>query len=115
MRVTCSSIEEFLENIQQVDSEKVYSKVIFVSLTRRPLDGDKRHAARFQVVLQVSAVINDEEGGQYLLLAGEDCGIDYEDATQEKNGSDAAAALQHQLMSFCDLRGLGIRPGNVSE
>lgn len=112
MRVVCSNLDEFIENLAREPSDKVFRGVVYVSRSRRPVDGNKQNAVKFAVVFQASAVIN-VDGGQYLLQMGEECGEDYEDATQEFAGSDQAAELKKRLGDWCDATGLVVGPGIV--
>lgn len=114
MRVECQSVSDFLENLKSVPSESVNGKIVYVNLNRNPIDGTKRDAVKFNVVIQAFAVV-DIVGGQYLLVCGEDCGRDYEDSSQEFLGSEKAKELRATLNGFCSERGLAIRPGSVSE
>jgi len=116
MQVTCHELGEFIGNLQHTEPSKVLERVIWVSITSRPLDtSNKRDAVKFGVVFQASAVVNLGDGGQYLLHYGEDCGVDYRDKSQELLGSERSTLLKKKLVEFCDDFGLRIRPGIVGE
>ncbi len=112
MRVVCVTIDDFLENLDKEPKEAVYRGIIYVDVIRQPIDSSKRNAARFSVVFQASAVIDVKEG-QFLLEMSEDCGTDYNDATQEMIGTNAAKGLKEILEKYCSEKGLVVRPGVV--
>jgi hypothetical protein len=118
MRVTTGTIDDFLANLGK-DVGKgatLFCNTIYAGMSRRPLDDDDpRKAVRFGVVYQATAVVVLSSGDQYLLVAGEDCGVDYEDSSQERNGSERADELGRTLRTWCDGRGLEVRPGVASE
>lgn len=114
MRVVCSDLDAFLLNLQHEPPSNIFQHAVHVSTTSRPLDSsDKRKAVKFAITFQASAIINLDDGGQYMIDYGEDCGVDYRDDSQELVGSDYAAKLRAKLVEFCDDRGLSIRPGIV--
>ena len=112
MRVVCQSASEFIDDLHvQVKGrgpDCVLQKTVRVSMSRRPID-----SVRFAVTFQASAVVVLPDGGEYLLQCGMDCGIDYEDATEEMKGSDRAAAETKVLKLFCDASGLALGPGVI--
>lgn len=114
MRVCCDNLDDFITNLKHEPASNVVRHVVHVSTTMRPLDtSDKRTAVKFSVVFQASVVVNLDDGGQYMLDYGEDCGLDYRDASKDFKGSERAAALRKRLEEFCDDHGLTIRPGVV--
>jgi len=113
MRVECHSISDFLVNLKAEPPEAVLNGVVYASTTKNPIDGDKRTAVKWRVVFQASVVVSLAGGGEYLLDAGEDCGGDYTDATQEFDGSERADELRGAVESVCRERGLAVRPGVV--
>jgi len=114
VRVTCESLHDFITNLRHEPPTNVVQRIVYISTTRRPMDSDDKHkAVLFTVVLQSSAVVNLDDGGQYHLEYGEECGVDVCDATQELCGSDKAAILRKRLVDFCDEHGLHVRPGIV--
>ena len=112
MRVQCSSVDEFIENLKAEDG--VFQDVVRVSTSRVPFDGDKHEAAIFDVTIQMSAVVLVDHESQYLLESGEYCGRDYVDASKELVGSDKARDLINKLRSFCKERGWSTRPGVIT-
>lgn len=115
MRVDCLCVADFIQNLTLSGPDCVLDKSIYVNVNRRPFEGDKHSSVKFQVTIQASAVVAVGEDGQYLLSAGEDCGMDYEDSSQEKTGSEKALELRKALETFCSVLGITIRPGIVSE
>lgn len=115
MRVTCTSISDFLETLEQEGVGKIHRRTIHLNVSRRPLDGTKISAAKFQVTLQATAVIDlGDDDGQYLLDFGELMGIDYEDASQDKSASKAAEKAEERIVNVCTNLGLVVRPGIIS-
>lgn len=116
MRVTCEDLDSFLENLRLEPPSHVLQQAVRVSISHRPLDSsDKHKAVKFDVVIQASAVVSLENGGEYLLDYGENCGIDYRDVSNELTGSLRANALRGKLVECCDDLGLRVRPGIVHE
>jgi len=111
--ITCKTVEDFLKNISAEPREAVLQNVIHMDLCENPLDGDKRNAVKYSIVLQLSAVIDMEDGGQYLLLCGEDCGRDYRNSTHQMNGTQKAIELRERIDQFCAEHGLSLRPGVI--
>ena len=114
MRVTTTNVDDFLENLRSEPNGSVLQNIVYVSISRNPIDGDKRTAARFAVTVQASAVVNlPGDEGQYILEYGETVGVDYEDSTKRHTGSDAAAEIKRKIIEHCDDVGLRVRPGIV--
>lgn len=63
------------------------------------------------ILLQASAVVVTEDGGEYLMEVGEQCGDDWMDATRDFAGSERADVLKTMIEDFCRNRGLTVRPG----
>ncbi len=114
MRVTCSSIADFLKNLGSVVPERVFDRTVYAEVSKTPV-GDAREAVKFNVDIQVSTVIEAVDGGQYLLVTGEHCGVDYEDAIAERLGTERASNLLRMLEDHCKERGIRILPGIVGE
>jgi len=113
MRVTCNDIAEFLKCLEDEGNERVFQRTVRVSRSRNPLDDSKDKAVRFSANIQVSTVIDLGDDGQYLLEAGEDCGIDYEDSTREMLGTEQMEMLRNRIMVCCDRLGLKVLPGLI--
>lgn len=112
MRVQCSTVDDFITNLRAELPSAIVSKVVYVSQVERSLDsGDPRQATRFTVYVQASCVVDLEDGGQYLLEMAVNCGLDYRDATNEREGTSEAARVRQKLTECCDDLGLRIRPG----
>ncbi|MCK9570092.1 hypothetical protein M0R72_14205 [Candidatus Pacearchaeota archaeon] len=115
MRVVCNTIEDFVENLKIEGGNHVFQKVVYVTMSKRPLGSDsKRTAVVFAVNFQASTVVDLGEG-QYILDFGEDCGMDYMDGDKELNGTDQATRMRGQLQECCESLGLSIRPGIVQQ
>jgi hypothetical protein len=110
MRVTCETLDDFIEDLRNQGSSSVHQNMVRVSTSRRDMDD---YGARFMVTFQASAVVCPSEGGDYLLQVGIDCGVDYEDATREKNGTEGLVKLKERLKSFCGESGLKVGPGVI--
>lgn len=111
MHVTCQTIDDFLANLEAEGT--TFRGIVYTSRTREPLGENKRNAVRFMVSFFVSTVVDMGEDGQYLLDTAEECGIDYEDASQEKVGSLKAESLRSKVRCWCESHGLNLRPGVV--
>ncbi len=108
MRVVCQTISEFLENLEHEPDDAVLQKTIRVSCILKFV-----HEAKSEIIVQASAVVSIGEEGQYLLEAGEICGMDYKDASGECQGTDKAEYLRGMIKEVCDRRGWSIRPGII--
>ena len=114
MRVVCQTLTELLANLESVSSRSVFQQVVYASVGRRPIDSDSKYkAVKFAIVFQASVVIGTEEGGEYILECGEECGFDYWDSSQGREGTNQAEALKKKLTEHCDDAGLRVRPGVV--
>ena len=119
MRVTCQTVEEFIECLQG-NADKILDEIIRVSCLEKPIDGNKRDAVKFEIYLQASAVITASDGGQYLLEVDDFCGIDYRDASKELNGTEEFNKSRKKIKDHCDyVRSYGgsnlkIRPGVIN-
>lgn len=114
MRVTCSSVEEFIENLKV--AKEVHQKTLYVSLFKRPCEGTKATASKFDVVFQASTIvitpIDDEEWQEHLLEVGVDCGRDYPHEGNNE-GSEIAHGLRNILAEYATSREWHILPGVV--
>ena len=112
MRIACSSIDQFLENLSE---EQILYQTIWVSKTSLPLNGKTRFdASSFAIGFQVSAVVEKENGDQYLLEAGEACGIDRTNRGEESTeGTDKEKGLREKVAMFCQAKSWQIKPGVI--
>lgn len=110
MRVVCSTLDDFLEDVkcQAQTPDMVLQNCIRVSISKR-----EHGMAKKIVVLQASAVMLLESGGEYILEVGVECGTDYEDATQEMNGTKESERLKAKINEVCKELGLVVRPGLI--
>lgn len=113
MRVSCSDLEQFLENLRT--DPKTLQNRVYSSITYRPYNTEKglEEATKVSVVFQAHAVVLLGEQGEYLLQVGVDCGFDYRDSEPETKGTDYANRLKEELNSFCNEIGLTVLPGVV--
>ena len=109
MRITTHDIGDFLANMEQ---QTVYGKTVYVDRTVEPLNGTKKDATSWDVVLHATAVLDYEDGGQALLECGIDCGID-RDSDGETEGTDYLNGLKDAIVDFCNSNGLTVKPGVV--
>ncbi len=112
MRVSCPTIVEFLECLESVDT--VFDDTIRFSKISKPLGENKAKAVKFEVVVQASTVVQSKES-EYILEAGQSCGVDYNDASQEFEGSEVAAAYKKAVESVAVQKGWKVLPGVISQ
>lgn len=112
MQISCHTVDEFLENI--TEDVTLVENTIWSSITKNPIDGNKRNASQFDVNFQASAVLVFKDGGESLLELGIDCGKDYHDTSQDYAGTEEAEEHKGLIQKFCDGRSMLLRPGIVS-
>ena len=113
MKIRCSDVCSFTKNIEIAGPDHVFEKAVWTDVTRASVN-----EAVDDVMLQASAVIASENGGEYLLQLGIDCGREYADATETEKrhtGKANAERQKKELSVFCELHGLMVRPGIISE
>lgn len=116
MKLACHSIDEFLDCIEhELVKSSLFQDAIRVSIFRRPMGKNPRKSVRFEVVLQAAAIVEVNTGGQFIVEYGTVCGIDYEDDSQEKTGTELADAVKSRLKSFTDSHDLKLLPGAIVE
>lgn len=106
MRVTCSSVPDFLVNLE--DGLRVLKKTIWLNRERKEIG-----ECKFLVSLQASAVVGLESGGEFLLQYGEECGLDFTDGDGQTDGSNIAGIRTKRVHEFCGEHGLKVKPGVV--
>lgn len=111
MRVECNTVDEFL--ICLSSERSIFQDVIRVSITRNPIDTG-RDCVKFDVILQATTVVLVDSESQYLLVVGCNCGKDYEDASQELEGSASAKKLKDRITQYAKERSWGILPGIIN-
>ena len=79
-----------------------------MSIVRRPHD----NGVRFEIILQASAILTYNDGGEGLLEVGVGCGPDLEDA-EDFPGTEQAKKLESQITEFTDKRGWRVLPGII--
>ena len=112
MRVECPTFEEWLECLEADRPQGVWQNTVRYSIVRRPFGAD-RSSPKKEVLIQVSAVMQTEGGGEYLLEVGQDCGFNYDDATQDKAGDHEAGQIKAKLEDVCLRLKLRLLPGII--
>jgi len=119
MRITCTSIDGFIQNLKS--AKVVFRNTIHYEITKRSRTKESiRSSPTVEVFFHVGCIIdvppdeNSPEGGQYLLESGEPCGIDYQDSSQEFGGTERANELKDLIAEVCTERNLYLLPGTVS-
>ncbi len=107
MRIVCSTIEAFVENLRLGE---VFEKSVWLDETSREVSEHKMLCN-----LQASAVVRLKDGGEFLLQYGEDMGYDFTDGEPQREGSEAAKHRSGFLRERCEDMGLVVRPGIVTE
>ena len=124
MRTICKTVDDFLENLRieltqfgnsssTTKQHPIHRKAIYLTQIDVPIEEDKLNAVRFDVMIQIGAVVVTEEG-EYLLECIESQGIDYRDASNEKKGTEQSELTVARIEEFCKLNQLTIRPGSLS-
>ena len=108
MRVTCKSVGEFIGNLKA--EKDIYRNIVYITIDEEPVN-----EVKFAVIIQATAIIRTEDGGEYLLVVSENCGVDYRDKSQDYAGSEVAFNLKDKLAMECGELGLEVRTGLVSE
>lgn len=110
MRIKCSSIDEFVACLTQLKiNETLFGNSVRVSRSER-----ERDSVSFHVVIQTSTVVLMGEGGaEYLLEAGEDCGLNFKDSGGRYDGNQKYEMLRGRIRDLCVQRGWEILPGVI--
>lgn len=114
MRVTCQTVDEFCQCLLDAigkghsvaDGTARFSKLI-------KSEGNRRDAPKVEISVHVSAIVQMNEGGDYLLEVEERCGTDYQDASQEYAGSERADSIKDNLATICQDAGCVVMPGII--
>ncbi len=122
MRVVCSTINEFLQeidhNIKKSGSSCVHGQTIRGSIIETPLPDsattNPREVVKFEMGLQASVVIDLGSDGQFLLEVGEIAGNDYRDGSNDTNATKAVEAWVNKIQGFCEKHDLRYGPGIIS-
>lgn len=108
MRIKCSTIADFLQNL---DSYPIFNKVVYADRTRRRIDP---RGFSYEVIYQASAVLELGEGeGQALLQVGTLCGVDRETEDGGIEGTAQQTKYHDELIRFCEVRELKLLPGMI--
>ena len=114
MRITTTTVDSFLANVSSAES--VFNDVIYTERSRRHLNGKTpRDATSFQVLFQLSAVLNFTDGGQALLVCGIDCGVDRTTADGDMEGTARLKELEEQVIAFCTENKLKLLSGVLDQ
>lgn len=112
MIITCSTITDFLENL---DGVGVYQDTVYINKFWDPINGNKRTASSFDVSLQASAIIEFGDGCQALVQCGEDCGVDRHTSDGDLEGSKKQQELFQIVTDFCSGHKLVVKPGLIDQ
>ena len=104
MRITCTDVDGFLTNLESADS--VHRNTVFYNRTRRHLEGYS-----YEIVYQLTAILEFADDSQALLETGEICGTDQETADGKSDGSERAINLVEKVGKFCIKHNLKMLPG----
>ena len=104
VKITCSNITDFLENLSAVDN--VHRRTVHYDRTSRELSEFSS-----EVFLQVSAIIEFADDTQALLEAGVNCGVDRRSADGDLDGSGVQEELMKNIAGYCEANKLKLLPG----
>ena len=99
------TVMAFLANLE---GSEVFNKEVFVDSTMNPVNED---GSVFDVTIHASAVLIYPEGGEALLLCGEDCGRDRRTADGDRVGTEILNGWRDQIQDYCNRNGLVVKPG----
>jgi len=68
-------------------------------------------ATSWSIVIQISAVLEYDSGGEALVECGESCGIDRLSQPVSTEGPDQLKKYTDRLREFCKARNLLVKPG----
>ena len=109
MRIKCSTVRSFLDNLKE---QKTYNNTIFVDKYWEPINGTRRDATVFDIVMHLTCVVVYQDGGEALLDCAVDCGRDRE----EDPVLEASVKYDEffaTISAYCDEHGLVVKPGIV--
>lgn len=107
MRVTVGTIDEFIQCLSlemKIFDETVRVQQIFLTVNE----------VKKQVHIKFSAVVQTQNG-EYLLQGTQECGVDYFDASRERNGSKQFENLKETIKRYADSRNWQVMPGYIEE
>lgn len=109
MRIECDSADDFLINLK---NGEVVNGVVFVNKTQRSCDVRQsfREATSIVIGIQLTAVL-EFGGGEALLMAGQECGIDRLTADGDTEGTRTFEQIMQAVYNHCNAANLKIRPG----
>ncbi len=110
MKIQCNDVQGFIENLKKCDCSRIFEKTVWVDITKAFLS-----EVVDQVTFQASAVIQTEDGGEFVVRLGIECGKNYMDSSNEMIGQEQAEKLRDELCEFCEGHGLVVLPGIISE
>ena len=97
-----------------------YEKLLFQDTIRINISKNELNEAKLEVVIQVSALVRVleehdgvQEESQYLLEAGQFCGIDYIDSSNDPQGTRIADELKSQICDYALERNWKVLPGII--
>lgn len=113
MRITTTSVRDFTKNLK---TGSPFQGRVYFERSTRPMNGKNRlDATSFEVILQLSTVLEFGDGSQALLVCGVVCGIDRLTADGNKDGSLEQENRLIELREFCGSRGWTLLPGALDQ
>lgn len=115
MRIGCATVDDFFTCL---DAEvQIFQSTIRLTVSPHPIGEPTigKVPTKVAIILQATALVSCEGNAEYLLEVGVDCGMDYNDASQEKKGTPVAEALKARFAEYAAKRGWRILPGVIGE
>lgn len=106
MIITVVSLDDFILRLSK--ATEILEDAVSVNVIRKPLS-----EATYEVLFQASAVVRVNETTEYLLQFGTKCGLDFEDQSQERDGSKTAQAMMIALQKAAEKQGYSTLPGVI--
>lgn len=112
MKIVTTSVEDFIANLSLGTA---WQRRVWYERSANPLNGKtKRDATSFEIILQLSAVFESQDG-QALLVCGVNCGVDRLTSDGDTEGSDARLAMIKKLADYCGNNDLQMIPGSLDQ
>jgi len=107
MRVSCQTLDEFLDNLKAREAAQVFDRTLYVSRFIA-----NKNSSRRQVILHASTVIAVDSEKEFILDLDVDCGYDYhEGGGVEALGTTQANLIIQALTEYATSTNLKILPG----
>ncbi len=104
MKITCSSVDGFLENLNVAVS--VHRNTVHYDRTDREISD-----VSDELFYQVSAIIEFADGTQALLEVGVNCGKDTMTRDGETEGTTNRGEMHNAVEKYCEVHDLKMLPG----